>query len=225
MKQQSYQKTYLRRAKAVAAFLQIVPFVRMVCLNGSVAAGVATKPSDIDLFIFLKEGRLWSGRLFVTLAVHLAGLRRFGNKIAGRICLNRYQTDNYLLISPPTQENAKHHSFTKIFWADAGLAMRLIETNTWMRRFDFQISKQNPKLNFLRILTRPIQLLGETLFEIFLNEWAENWARNYQTKRILADPRTKKSPSGTIYISEIELRFHPPKNPCPEPSRGVDKGL
>jgi hypothetical protein len=40
-------------------------------------------------------------------------------------------------------------------------------------------------------------------------QWFENWAKNYQIKKIEKDPRTKKYPNLIVY-NDSELRFHPP---------------
>lgn len=214
MQKNQAQKRYLRRAKIAANFLQIAPFVRMICLNGSVAMSKAQESSDIDFFIVLKKNRLWTGRLFVTFLVQLTGLRRVGTKIAGRICLNRYQTENSLSLNPKTKKNALHHSYTICLWQRQNLFEEFIQSNSWFKKFSIDFKhKKSLKTNYLwLILSHPIQFFGEFIFDLIFNDWGESILKSYQTKRILKDPRTKKSPPGAIYLSDQELRFHPKKS-------------
>lgn len=86
------EKKY-RIARRAANILKFTPGVRMaaVCNN------FYYKPdSDIDFFIIVKSGRLWLSRALATMALHFARWRRHGNKIANRICLSFYITDDNL---------------------------------------------------------------------------------------------------------------------------------
>lgn len=74
-------------------FLRFLNGVRMiaVCNNFSYSEG-----SDIDLFIIIRKGRMWLTRFLITILVHLLGVRRHGQKVANRICLSFYITDDNL---------------------------------------------------------------------------------------------------------------------------------
>jgi len=205
------QQKYWRRAKIVSLILMLAPFVRGVFLNGSLAKGEATEKSDIDFLIVAQKNRLWTGRVFATLFVHLTGLRRYDDKIAGRICLNRYQATDFLTISPKDKKNAVYHASTKILWAEGNIAADFIAQNQWMQKYHCQINIK-PQKNIIRHFTRPFQFAGEFLFDLILKDWGEAILKKYQTNRILADPRTKKSPLGAIFLSNKELRFHPSKD-------------
>lgn len=206
-------KKYFLRAKIIAGLLAICPFVRAVFLNGSVSQGKAMEKSDIDFFIIVRKNRLYSGRFFVTGLVCLTGLRRYGNKIAGRICLNRYQTDDYLIISPQDKKNAHHHSFTIILWARDDIGKRFISANVWMKKFGFNIKTQK-KLCSSQFFLWPLfllQFIFELFFDLIFHDFGEKILKKYQEEKILNNPLTKKAAKGQIYISDTELRFHPKK--------------
>jgi len=208
-----YQKKYFRRAQIIGSLLRLAPFVRMVGLNGSLPMGKATKESDIDFFIVTKQGRIWSGRIFTTLFVQLTGLRRYGKKIAGRICLNRYQAEDYLIIHPQDKKNAYHHSFMMPLWQTDNLFEKLIKENKWLSRYGFRFRGKAPKNDLIwNFVDRIFQFLGELLYDFFLGDWGEKILGNSQKRRIKKDPRTKNSPPGSIFVSDKELRFLPPKN-------------
>jgi len=201
---------YLRRASIIATILSFAPFVRMIALTGSLARGEATEKSDIDFFVVLKRGRLWSGRAFVSLFAHLTGLRRYEEKIAGRICLNCFQTEDHLLVGPKTLKNARDYANLIILYQRDQLARKFFQANQWIpaKGYRFQNSNITPRQLIIPIL---IRWLTEALYELLFSNWGEKQLRSFQIRRILNDPRTQMSSQGQIYISDQELRFHPPK--------------
>ena len=214
MKNLEFEKIYLQRAWKVARLLQFFPYVKMICLTGSLSKGKTKPESDIDFFIVLEKNRLWLGRIIVTFVVQLSGLRRYGAKIAGRICLNRYQTEDYLKVSPGTVANAEHFSYIYPLWWHDNLWQNFEKSNNWITEFGFSfknktITQNKLFLNLGIIISFPFYFLLELLF----GNWGEELAKKYQIKRIMTDPLTTSSPDGAIYISNQELRFHPRKTP------------
>lgn len=210
MKNTNIQQKYLSRAKIVAIFLQLTPFTRMVALTGSLARGEAKDSSDIDFFIVTKKNRIWTCRLLVTALVYLTGFRRYDNKIAGRICLNCYQTDNHLLISPQNKKNAEDYAHLLPFWERGRVFENFKKENLWIKKYGSNFTKKSTIFrHFLPLII--FQVIWEIIFEIFFNNFVENLLKKYQMQRILKDPRTKNSPKGSIFISDTELRFHPLK--------------
>lgn len=76
-----------------------IPFVEAVFVCNTVAGGGVKKTSDIDVFIIIKNGRLWLARLLTTITMSLFGLRRNKTKIANKICLSFYATNDGLDLS------------------------------------------------------------------------------------------------------------------------------
>lgn len=74
----------------------LVPFVQMACVCNYSSFDCVEKDSDIDLLIITKPGRIFLARLFLTFYMQLFGLRRHGEKIAGRFCLSFYVNENNL---------------------------------------------------------------------------------------------------------------------------------
>lgn len=207
----SIQQKYLRRAKIIASVLSIVPFVRMIGLSGSLARNEAKEKSDIDFFVVLKKGRLWSGRAFVSILTHLTGYHRYNDKIAGRICLNCYQTEDHLTIGPKNLKNAQDYSNIKILCQSHGLAKKFIEANRWISDKGYQFINIDSDSGGNNIAASFLRWLLEALYELLFNEWGEKQLRAYQIKRILKNPLTSVSSKTQIYISDQELRFHPAK--------------
>ena len=89
-------KAFQKKACFFGGLLRFLPFVRGVAICNTVAMRVAESESDIDLFIILQKNRLWMGRLFVTVFLHMLGVRRHGEKISGRLCLSFFVTSESL---------------------------------------------------------------------------------------------------------------------------------
>lgn len=182
-------------------------------MTGSLARGEATGKSDIDFFIVTKKGRIWTCRTFVTILVSLTGYRRHGDKIAGRICLNRYQTEDNLDIKPHNLYHAFDYSKAKPLWETDRIYSRYLKENRWIKqkfgyaigRLDCHADARNDITSRLAMLTRRI---GERIFD---SNWLEDKLKQYQSKRIQSDARTLNSPEGKVFISDKELRFHPLK--------------
>lgn len=82
----------IEKAKRYARIIGRLLFVEQVSLTGSFAEGREHQSSDIDFFVRVHPGKIYFTRLLVTLVVQLLGVRRHGQAIAGRICLNWFAT-------------------------------------------------------------------------------------------------------------------------------------
>jgi len=98
-------------AEKVARWLRYIPFVRMIAVTGTLAMKNCEKDSDIDFFVVLEKGRIFTGRLFATAMVHFSGKRRYGKKIENRICLNYFTTTGSLEIQRQDLFAANEYSF------------------------------------------------------------------------------------------------------------------
>jgi len=211
MDQGLFQKR-LKKAQVIATLLSLVPFVRMVGLNGSMTRGTIKKASDIDFLIFTKHGRIWTARFLVTVFTHLTGQRRYGNKVAGRICLNRYQTDRFLEIKPHNEYSARvYSSLCPLYQANPRIYQEFQKANQWMEEFGFKV-KPAYKITGRHFKTFSlIQKTGELLLSGYIGNVLEKFLRRYQKQRILKDKRTYEAPAGSVRVSDWELCFHPRK--------------
>lgn len=183
----------IRKALSIIAK---VPFTRVVFLTGSMAEGRANEKSDIDLFIQVKEGRIWSTRFFVTLLIHIAGIRRTDNDIPGKVCLNWFATFN----APAKQKGRVY----KVLWKDFERHPRL-KGQSLLQHGDLIPDLVSPPANQARMTTK---LFFEKLLSGFLGNAVEKILKKYQIARILHDPRTHE-PGSQVRYSDQELGFHP----------------
>jgi len=64
------------KVRKIIYWLQIIPYLQMVAVNGSLALNNTYEESDLDLFIVVKNKRIWVTRFLITLFVQLIGKRR-----------------------------------------------------------------------------------------------------------------------------------------------------
>lgn len=88
-----------RRIARYLPSLKYLPFIRGVAVGGSQALGRVRPESDIDLFIITESNRIWLARVFITIYFQLFLVRRHGQKIAKRFCLNHYVAGDKILTS------------------------------------------------------------------------------------------------------------------------------
>lgn len=85
---------FWNRTKLYGQYMRTVPFTRMIAVCNNLSYDNPSRQSDIDLFIVVKPGRMWLARFLITLILHFFGVRRYGNKVAGRFCLSFFVTSD-----------------------------------------------------------------------------------------------------------------------------------
>ena len=196
---------FWRRALWVSYLLRLVPYVRLVGLNGSLVTGTAHSGSDIDFFIVLKKGRIFTGRFLVTTLVQMLGVRRHGPYVAGRICLNRYASTDFLVIGPPNQYHAQvFHNLIPLY-ATPEIYQEFLLKNSWMKSFAYPPHAHEIIWKFGGTALA-FQRVGELVMDLCCF-WLEPVLRNLQLDRLAGDERAHL-PGSRVVISDQELCFH-----------------
>jgi hypothetical protein len=169
-----------------------------------------SRESDIDFYLAVAPGRLYTGRLLATLAVHLTGWRRYGWRVRGRVCLNRFATTEALDITPHNDYHARVFSGLEPLWAHEGVYERYQSVNQWMTVFGYQVgcSRRSLRREGWR---GTVQRVGEWLLGGLIGDRLERWQRDWQRARIKGDPRTSEEGS-RVFIRDNELCFHATKD-------------
>jgi predicted nucleotidyltransferase len=192
-----YSVKRLKRAKKYLPLARFVPFVRAVALSGSEALSTSKQGSDIDILLFVAPEKIWSARLLVTMLYQVLGIRRHGEIITDRFCLNHY-------IAGIRRIENDNNLYTAIEYAalipfvGGDLVSRFQEINAdWIREYlpNFKVISRLPT-------TQPfIQKSAEFLISAFFGKTSESLAAWFQKKRIIAQEH--------IIIGSDELSFHP----------------
>jgi hypothetical protein len=198
--------------RKICHLIRCVPFVRMIAVTGAVAMKNAGEKSDLDLMVAIKGGRIFTGRILVTGLVHLLGMRRYGKKIANRICLNYFITDKSLEISLKDLFSSSEYSFiVPVFgWK---CFREFQNKNEWIKKYreNFQPDEiAGWKIIKDSAFSKSVRRIGELILNFNL---IEKNLKKFQMKRISEDPRTMKQGS-FVTANDNELIFLPdPQGP------------
>ena len=201
-----------KKAKKIISWLQIIPYLRMVAVSGSLALNNTCEESDFDLFIVVKNKRIWLSRFLITLFVQLIGKRRYKNFTKDRICLNHYVTDKSLEIKYPSLSNAQINArLIPVLEIQPGIYNKFQKANDWVKLYlVFYPEVEIKNLRYLKTnpFLRNIAKTGEACLNNKFGDWAESLFRKLQKRLIKKNPLTYKK-GGRVVTDDEQLEFHP----------------
>lgn len=120
---------YSRKAEKWSQFISRFPFVRTVCISGSLSKGTMDKDGDIDYFIITEPGRLWVARTLLILfkKVFLLNSKKY-------FCVNYFIDTGHLSIPDRNLFAATEITFLKPM-RDSSAFRHFIEENRWSALF------------------------------------------------------------------------------------------
>jgi len=197
----------LNRLVCISRWLRFVPFVRMIGVTGALAMKNAKAKSDLDLLVVLRSGKIWTGRTLVTFFLHVFKKRRHNKKIADRVCLNFFVTDESLEVITKDLFSASEYMFIFPLYGRETYERFQIK-NQW-------IKSMKPSYSLSEII--PLKTFGDsrvskfirTIGEIILSaDWIENNLRKIEKKRIMENPKTHQEGS-MVCANDDALVFLP----------------
>ena len=201
-----------KKAKKIIRWLQIIPYLRMVAVSGSLALNNTREESDFDLFIVVKNKRIWLSRFLITLFVQLMGKRRYKNFTKDRICLNHYVTDKSLEIKYASLSNAQINArLIPVLEIQSGIYNKFQKANDWVKLYlVFYPEAETKNLKYLKVSPwlRNTAKIGEACLNNKFGDWIENIFRKLQKRLIKKNPLTYKK-GGRVVIDDEQLEFHP----------------
>lgn len=199
-------------AERVVWWLRFVPFVRMVAVTGTLAMKNSEKNSDIDFFVVLKKGRIFTGRLLTTLLVHILGKRRYGGKIKNRICLNYFIAAGSFEIKRQDLFAANEYTFIYPLFGFDTFQQFGEENIDWIKKHkpNFEYGDLKPAKYFVEV--KPLQKKMRKFFEALINSLGgdrmELWLKRKQIEKIKRNPLTYKK-GGYVEYNDNNLVFLP----------------
>lgn len=225
MKNEKLVKNRLKRTKFFGRMLILLPYVKCVLLNGSLAQARSKKSSDIDILIIAKSGRIFTVRFFVNAFATILQIKRSKDERrdhSGKFCFNYFLTENYLKIPTGRGEEmdrycADNYSHSKFIAGDIDLFNKFILVNQCLfSKYGFKVSgiKYQVSSNHPDVISTKVEKSSNKRSLDFVRDdkksgWFERKVKSYQIRKIKSDPRTKKYPNLIVY-NDQELRFHPP---------------
>ena len=118
-----------RKAIKYSAWIASFPFVRGVCISGSLSKGTMDAAADIDYFIITHPGRLWLSRTLLVLfkKIFLLNSRKY-------FCINYFITTDNLQI-PDQNIFTATESATLIPTYNHSLYGQFHRSNEWVRNY------------------------------------------------------------------------------------------
>ena len=215
-----------KKVRGIVKWFQIIPYVRMIAVSGSLAQNNTKPESDLDLMIVIKKGRIWTARAMITFLAALLGVRRHGSKTKDRICLNHYITDESLEIKFKSLYNAQtyahmvclidNYSSPSALLVVNGVPTQEVGTefqkaNLWIKDYLYfypPIQNQNQKFIKSNKILKSLAKFGEFLLDGKIGNRIEKFLKNIQLNHIERHPLRRKK-GGRIVADDFQLEFHP----------------
>ena len=127
-------KKLIENSRPALKALNTIPWIKLLCITGSVAAYNADKNADIDVFIVCTKNRLWLTRFFTVVMLKVLGKYRSDTEPAGRICPNIY-VDEKSIIWPKNKRNlyvAQEITMMHPIINKDNTYFKFIESNDWI---------------------------------------------------------------------------------------------
>ena len=208
----------LRVARRAARKLRWLPFVRAIFVTNTVAAGTATPQSDIDVLVVVRHGRLYLTRLLVTLILSVYRLRRTRTRIANRICLCFYLTDQSLNLAPIRLGEPDIYLAYWILeliplYDPDHLRAEILRANTWVRRHLPHALLPQTLLYRHSVrdsrLSRGVKKFFEISWRGGYGQFLEREAKNIQWTKMKLNKNSRQSANDPhVVTSDSMLKFH-----------------
>lgn len=201
-----------KKAKKIIRLLQIVPYLRMVAVSGSLALNNTQKKSDFDLFIVIKNRRIWLTRFLITSFVQLMGKRRHKKFTEDRICLNHYVADKSLEIKFRSLYNAQTYAhMIPVLEIEWSIYEKFQKANRWIKDYLVfwpEIEAEHLKVLKANSLFKSIAKISEICLDNKFGNFLEKILKKLQKYSIEKNPLTHKR-GGRVTIDDTQLEFHP----------------
>lgn len=204
------EKKLWRKVDRWSFLFRLCPFLRMVAVCNNLSFGSVNEGSDIDIFVVSKNGRLFTSRIFITVFLHLFGLRRHGKKVVGRFCLSFFVDDSFMNLS----SIAIDYDVYLAYWVrslkpivDDGVSVEFLYENLWAKKFfddseDFLIDSSRASVSG-SFVSRGFERFLSSSFGDYVELKLKNWQlRRSREKMKLA------TAAASLLVEDHVLKFH-----------------
>ena len=198
-----------KKLKKISRLLEIIPFIRMVMISGSLALNNSKQNSDIDLLVVAKKDRIWSSRAATAFLTYVCRQYRHGQYIKNRLCLNHFITDFSLRIPCFSLYNAQTYAHLVPLWqTNKSISNSFYRENNWLKDYlYFHSEDQYLKRVRPSAILRMIKQIAEFVLSKDLGNFLENYLRKIQKGWFENDP-LRYEPGGRIIFNDNQLEFH-----------------
>lgn len=178
-------------AKKAAWYLAHIPSVKFIGITGGLALENASKDDDIDFFIIVKKGTLFTTRFWILALLEWQGLRRKRGerKPANKICVNLLLDESRLIWPAKTRDLYTAHEIAQIkpLYERSDTYQKFMESNTWIKqylpnsmdeKYIFMGTSLIPNYYVLRLASFFLTLRP---FERYMHKLQEYYMKKHQT--------------------------------------------
>lgn len=191
-----------------------IPFVRAVFVCNTMASSAITEDSDIDVFIIVRNGRIFLARLLVTFVLSLFRLRRTKKKIKNKICLSFYVTDNNLNLKNIAIEELDVYL---MYWIDQlipvydpeNLHKNIRKENEWIKKYLPNSLQEYSLVEKWKVQNNKIKKIFEKMWGGNYGDLLESQSKGIQKARMKMNQSSLQNEDDTrVVISDKMLKFH-----------------
>ncbi|MBI2062607.1 MAG: hypothetical protein HYT64_02875, partial [Candidatus Yanofskybacteria bacterium] len=130
---------------SIAKWFGAVPYLRGIFASGSLAINNTGRESDFDVLTVAKSGRLYTCRIFLSLAASLFRARRTRSDLVApdKFCFNHYITDGNLNIKHESLYNAQAYVNLKPVTAENNLVEKFYIANNWLGKYIYNFPRSD----------------------------------------------------------------------------------
>jgi hypothetical protein len=203
----------VRRARRVARWLARQKGVRFVALANTTALANARDLGDLDFFVVVRDGTIWSTRLMSAGLYKILGRLPGGREERDSVCLSYFVSDAALDLSghmlPGDDPYFRYWFLSLLPLADDGVSRELWQANRTITakhpRSEQWITSPDLSVRFPRIRI-PVTRITERLAERFQRFWFPK-----QIKDHIGDgtqPAERSTSDTSVIVSDTALKFH-----------------
>jgi hypothetical protein len=195
----------LERAKKIARLFAWFPFIKFIGVCNSLGYFNAAEGSDIDFFIIVRAGHIWTARFFPAAILKIFNLRPTAKTNKDKLCFSFFVSDGAPDISGVALPGSDPYFWHWMNWIlplyDDKIYERFIEANGWIKNLFPNFMPQNhyfaPRPRFIKKIFEKI-LAG-----------AEKFLQNVQLKAMPANLKEAVNRNdGSVVINDEMLKFH-----------------
>jgi len=194
----------MKRARFAASVLSLIPTITLVGVTGGLALRNADKEDDIDLYVGVTSGTVWTSRLLATIAMELLGIRRHpgDSKVSDMICLNMFVSDKAFAIPKNEQDIFTAHEVLQMqpIWDRGGAYVHFLQKNSWTSvLFPNKWNEVLALYTQAKKETKPMIRMDPVGFWLrMLEGFLKHIQLRYMSKRRTAE-----------IVTDLVIRFHP----------------
>lgn len=201
-----------KKAQRWANRMAKLPYVLGVFAYGSLATGHVKEGSDLDVYVVLNNGRIFTGRVLTSLFLEMFGVRRTAYKVQDQVCLNHFAIRDAMSF-----EDDFRNPFSAWLWArmfplagDADVVAEFYRKNVWVNDYFPNLRREAGNWK-LETGSGPEFREQSKRFSNFKFPFANTIERKLgemQLRKIERNPLTQAG-TGRIVANEREMIFHP----------------